>query len=560
LLVCLSAGFPALSQDAATSTEPPKDLTKETEAGIPVTDPVTLARCGGCHRADANKNLTRISWIRTSPEGWQEAIKRMAMLNGVKLSPEDGRHIVRYLANEHGLAPEETESVRWFLEMWQPQAEPVPNMTLRRACATCHAFVKPRTWRRSAAEWQLLKNMHIGYFPMSQFVAFRPEMGPRPEDPATPRKQPVDEAMEFFSKNYGLYSPEWSNWRAQFSEPDLSGKWFVSANEPGKGKYFGEMTVTKTAPGEYNTSMTLVRAKDGSKLDFPGKAMLYTGYEWRGSAKAEPFGGMRQVMAVAAGQATMKGRWFWGAYQEFGMTVNVQRESKDLTVLGTDVVSLPAGTKGAAMKIFGRSLPSDLSAGDIRLGAGGTVSKATPVSPEQVNVVVDVDPKVFAGKRNIVIRGRAATDAFSVYDRIEYIKITPETALAHVGGVVGKKGYFQFEAHAFSNGADGQPNTPDDVDLGPVPAQWSIEEFISHNSDNDKEFVGNIDDNGLFTPAGDGPNPARRLSTDNVGDVWVVAKYKGANAAKPLLEAKTYLVVTVPDFLRFDAPELGEGK
>ncbi|MEO8661244.1 MAG: quinohemoprotein amine dehydrogenase subunit alpha, partial [Bryobacteraceae bacterium] len=89
---------------------------------------------------------------------------------------------------------------------------------------------------------------------------------------------------------------------------------------------------------------------------------------------------------------------------------------------------------------------------------------------------------------------------------------------------------------------------------------WSVEEFISHNNDNDKQFVGYIDDRGLFTPSGDGPNPARRLSMDNIGDVWVVAKYSGSDAAKTPLEAKSYLVVTVPDFLRFDSPEVGESR
>ena len=73
-----------------------------------------------------------------------------------------------------------------------------------------------------------------------------------------------------------------------------------------------------------------------------------------------------------------------------------------------------------------------------------------------------------------------------------------------------------------------------------------------------KNLLGFIDSNGLFTPAGDGPNPQRRLSADNVGDVWVVAKYAGKAAATPL-EAKSYLVVAIPDFLQFDTPEV-EGK
>jgi len=85
------------------------------------------------------------------------------------------------------------------------------------------------------------------------------------------------------------------------------------------------------------------------------------------------------------------------------------------------------------------------------------------------------------------------------------------------------------------------------------------DEFIAHNHDTDKEFVGFIDSSGLFTPGGDGPNPQRRFSADNVADIWVVAKYAGNDAPSPL-EAKSYLVVAIPDFLRFDTPELGGGK
>ena len=45
----------------------------QTEVGIPVTDPLVLAKCGTCHAADEQGNLQRISWERATPEGWQDA-------------------------------------------------------------------------------------------------------------------------------------------------------------------------------------------------------------------------------------------------------------------------------------------------------------------------------------------------------------------------------------------------------------------------------------------------------------------------------------------------------
>src|SRR5580692_8392050 len=65
-----------------------------TEDGIPVTDALTISKCASCHAKDEKGNLSRISWIRTTPEGWEEAIKRMVRLNGLTLEPADAKLIV----------------------------------------------------------------------------------------------------------------------------------------------------------------------------------------------------------------------------------------------------------------------------------------------------------------------------------------------------------------------------------------------------------------------------------------------------------------------------------
>ena len=127
--------------------------------------------------------------------------------------------------------------------------------------------------------------------------------------------------------------------------------------------------------------------------------------------------------------------------------------------------------------------------------------------------------------------------------------------MARLGGATHPKGYVQFEAIAYNRGLDGKPNTPDDVSLGPVNAKWSTEEFISHYDDTDKEFIGSIDTNGLFTPAMEGPNPQRRFSTNNNGDVWVVASYQKKGDPEPL-KARGYLVVAVPLYMKWDQPEI----
>jgi quinohemoprotein amine dehydrogenase len=63
----------------------------EKEAGIPVTDKLVIDKCGACHTNDGKGNLSRISWMRTTPEGWAQAIHRMVKLNGLVITAEDAK-------------------------------------------------------------------------------------------------------------------------------------------------------------------------------------------------------------------------------------------------------------------------------------------------------------------------------------------------------------------------------------------------------------------------------------------------------------------------------------
>ena len=63
------------------------------EPGIPVTDPLVIAKCGTCHARDERGNMQHVSYARTTPEGWQEALKRMILGNGVSLTPDEARSV-----------------------------------------------------------------------------------------------------------------------------------------------------------------------------------------------------------------------------------------------------------------------------------------------------------------------------------------------------------------------------------------------------------------------------------------------------------------------------------
>ena len=124
--------------------------------------------------------------------------------------------------------------------------------------------------------------------------------------------------------------------------------------------------------------------------------------------------------------------------------------------------------------------------------------------------------------------------------------------LARVGGVVFPKQLQPFEAIGFADGADGRPNTDDDLELGPVPVTWSMEEYGVTYDDDDTRWVGQLASDGRFTPAVDGPNPLRPGNRNNVGDVWVVGTYQPPGPAARPIRARSLLVVTVPLYLRWD--------
>ena len=227
------AAIPAQGQRGNNPAQPPAASEEKPEEGIPVTDPLVIQQCGTCHTKDDKGNLSRISWERATPEGWEEAIKRMVRLNGLELTPAQARPILKYLATYHGLAPEEAKPVMYMAEH-RVLDESIPDDTVRTTCTTCHALGRGTSWRRTKEEWKLLANMHVAFFPQAE-VAFR--RGPNnsggngtgtPPDPSAPPL--VDHTIDLLAKNYGLHTPEWAAWRARMRPPKLAGRWLVSAH------------------------------------------------------------------------------------------------------------------------------------------------------------------------------------------------------------------------------------------------------------------------------------------------------------------------------------------
>lgn len=560
--------------------------------GIPIDNKLTIEKCGGCHKRDQNGMMGRLSFMRTTPEIWEQNIKRMMRLNGLVATPAEVREIVKYLSNNNGLAPEELEPAFWEVDHSLPghQFDYVPE-ALGKTCNYCHTIGRVLLQRRTREDYEKLAALHIALFPGAE-NQFHPQrsrrtnptpaiindstgagvvqIAPRPVDLKAP--YPIDTILDYLSKNQPLITPEWTAWKASMANPKLAGTWVVSGYQPGKGKAFGTLTIQATStPDEFTTKLQLYYPAKDTTLTRTGKGIVYTGYSWRGREKADAVPPAsadpgsnpvewREAMMVSRDGNSMHGRWFWGGYDEFGIEVTLSRLGPQPVVLGTDLYSLQSPGTARELRIFGANLPASLKPADVDLGPGVTVTRVVKATPSVATVEVAVAKDLPVGIRNVSVGSATAVKALAIYDKIAYIQVAPDATLARLGGAIAAKQYTQLEAIAYAAGPDGKKDTEDDVQLGPVPARWSLEELYSTPDDDDINFVGSVNDSGLFTPAGEGPNPARKkqsnnFGTNNWGDVWVDAVYDSGGVT---LKSKAYLVVTIPQYIRYDQPEVSQ--
>src|SRR4030095_16248532 len=83
---------PPPPQPAAAQAQPTRD--ENPDEGIPVTSGLVKRKCGACHRADEKGGMSRISYRRTTPEGWEQTIKRMITLNNLTFEPAEARDVL----------------------------------------------------------------------------------------------------------------------------------------------------------------------------------------------------------------------------------------------------------------------------------------------------------------------------------------------------------------------------------------------------------------------------------------------------------------------------------
>jgi quinohemoprotein amine dehydrogenase len=474
--------------------------------------------CSGCHQQTGN-GFARISAIRKTPEGWVMTLFRMRQVHGLNLTDEVRDSIVRYLSDTQGLAPEESAPGRFALER-QPNAQDLdlgPEINVM--CGRCHSLARVSLQRRDEDEWRKLSHTHVGQWPSLEYQASGRDRhwwdiasGPLPAKLAA---------------LYPLETPAWRAWQ-QHAKADLSGTWVVAGHVPGGRDFYGTAQIKRAAAGDYDASYQL-KDIEGEPINGESNALVYTGYEWRGTAKFQERT-RREVFHVSEDGNRISGRWFDADHNEDGGEWTAVRDSGAPQIVAIWPKSLRIGSH-APLTVVGVSLgQANLVLGD-GLSLGG---------PQRDAHVIHADLAAAAGatpgQRHLSLGGSGAD--LAVYDRVDALEITPKYGIARLGGGRVDPVTAQFEALGSTKLPSGET-----LSLGPIGVEWSTAPFNDEaQRTEDAKYAGYIDRRGRFLPSVAGPNPAREFSGDNVGDLAVIATLKDGDRE---LGAKSHLIVTV---------------
>lgn len=477
--------------------------------------------CQGCHTPEADNGLSRISHQRKTPEGWLMSIARMQTMHGLQISDDDRRTLVKYLADTQGLAPSETDGVRYALERRLNTVEQFDEQTSQ-MCGRCHSGARVALQRRPAEEWERLVNFHLGQWPSLEYQALS-----RDRDWFDLARKDM---VPLLAKRYPLDNPAWKQWLSRAPKAEaLVGDWSFSGHLPGKGELAGLMSVAADGSDQFKVSVK-GRYADGSPFNGEGSAILYSGYEWRGNVSIDGVT-MRQVFAAQGN--VLQGRMFEAEHDERGLDFIAAKQGSS-RLLAVQPGYLKAGSE-TEVTLIGSGLQ-----GQPDFGKGVQVLEVVSHSPEQIKVRIKAAANAQPGLRAVSVGALKGVN-LALYSAIAEVKVVPAFSVARIGEGGGSTPKVQgrFDAEAWGKGADGKPYR-----IGVFPAQWKVEAFDERaKEDEDVKFAGQMQaDSGVFTPGDAGPNPARKMSTNNAGNLKVIAAVDDSGQS---LTGEGHLIVTV---------------
>ncbi len=474
-----------------------------------------------CQKCHSNKqgDLTRIPEQRKTPEAWHMTIFRMRHLHGLKIDNKTQNKLIRYLSDTQGLAPSETEGLRYAYDR-NPAAHETFEGPMAEMCGRCHTAARAALQRRTEEEWRLHIDFHVGQYPTIEYQA-----GGRDRHWYAIAR---DEIVPVLAKNYPLETEAWDQWLAA-DKPSAVGSWVVSTILPGSGPAFGVMNVE-----EKNGKLKLggsLQSATGDVLPVSGTVNIYTGYEWRASVVVGN-SKYRQILALSEDGGSLNGRHFLKSDDAMNTPFNAVKQDAMPSVLSAVPENIRAGSE-ADVYIVGSSLGNQVTVGE------GLTVLSSEVTAFGMHLKVKADTGA-SGAVSVVV-GDVGSELV-VFQNLDRLSVEPDYAVSRVGGGGGSappvKAYF--ESVGWLNGADGKAETEDDIRVGRVESTWSLVNFDEHaESMEDAKYVGSLDSStGIFSPATAGPNSGRPFSTNNAGNVKVIASFED-------VEAEAQMIVTV---------------
>ncbi len=446
-------------------------------------------------------------------------LQRMRELHGLAVDDKVRDALVQYLSDTQGLAPGETLVGRFALERRPNTPDLDLGADINATCGLCHSLAMVSLQHRDEEEWVQLARLHAGpWASLTHQAAALDETWLRTATGAVAAQ---------LTARYPIQTVSWAQWKDR-PAAELSGLWVVVGHVPGGHDFQGTASIERDRAGAYRARYQLSDTA-GAALRGESKAMLYTGYEWRGSAK---IGGraLREIYTVGPSGNQIAGRWFDADHAEDGGEWLAFRDNGKARMFAMLPHALHTGTTTDVI-IVGTGLENQR--GPLSLGDGTVVSGEQRDSHSiraRVTIAEDAQP----GSRNASAGSVGGLGLLAIYSRIDQLEVMPKSATARLGGGNAAPVSAQFEAIGSTRLANGAI-----LSLGPVAADWSATPLDAAKRAEYDNFARQMDQRGRFLPGGTASNPALRFPGENV-ELSVIARSRDADHA----EGRAHLTVT----------------
>ncbi|MCZ6831571.1 MAG: quinohemoprotein amine dehydrogenase subunit alpha [Gammaproteobacteria bacterium] len=445
--------------------------------------------------------------------------------------------MVKYLADTQGLAPAEAEPYRYLIEQDLNQVESFdPELAVM--CGRCHSSARFALQRRTEAEWEHLVHFHLGQYPSIEYSLYG-----RDRDWL---HLALTQSVPELAQRFPLESESWAQWQAA-DKPELEGRWVLSGHMAGKGYLYAIMTVVADKKDYYSLSLA-GRYANGESVSGTGKAVVYTGYDWRAQLQLDGVA-MRQVLAADSSGNRLTGRMFQKEQELIGMRITALR---DVGVSQLNSVFPSHIRRGRSQTLL---LTGTQLSGEIQLPAGLALEEIVSRDKNHVAIRVHAAKDATTGAAELRVGPAILSGALVVHERLDALSVEPAYGIARVGDNGGATPKVQavFRAVGMDFGPDNVAGTKDDIRLGYIDdASWTVAPWdAAAERDEDVKFTGKMDPGtGVFSPADAGPNPLRKRSTNNAGNLKVIASYRDGEQD---VTGQAHLIVTVQ---RWNSPPL----